>query len=133
MSKKSTKILVFIDWFYPAYKAGGPVKSVFNLVQALKLDFEFNIVTSNQDVDGEQLEVVPNEWTEYEGIRLIYLTKEMQSPKVYRAIFDELKPDVIYYNSLFSKKFTLMPYWALKKCKCTHLIAPRGMLGKGAL
>lgn len=130
-SKK--KIIIFIDWFYPAYKAGGPLKSVFNLVQALKKEFDFSIVTSNKDLDGEVLEVVPNEWTNYEGIDVIYLTKEKQKRKVYRAIFEEKRADVVYYNSLFSKNFTLKPYRALKKYDATQIIAPRGMLGSGAL
>src|SRR5690606_23664517 len=100
----------FIDWFYPAYKAGGPLKSVFNLVQALKKEFDFSIVASNKDLDGEVLEVVPNEWINYEGIDVIYLTKEKQKRKIYRAIFKEKKADVIYYNSIFSLNFLLKPY-----------------------
>lgn len=133
MLRNKIKIIVFIDWFYPAYKAGGPLKSVFNLVQALKKEFDFSIVTSNSDLDGELLEVVTNEWTSYEGIDVIYLTKEKQRRKVYRAIFEEKKADVVYYNSLFSKNFTLKPYRALKKYDATQIIAPRGMLGSGAL
>lgn len=131
MQKK--KIIIFIDWFYPAYKAGGPLKSVFNLVQALKKEFDFSIVTSNRDLDGEVLEVIPNEWTNYEGIDVIYLTKEKQKRKVYRAILEEKRADVVYYNSLFSKNFTLKPYRALRKYNLTQIIAPRGMLGSGAL
>ena len=127
------KILIFIDWFYPAYKAGGPVKSVFNLVQALKEDFQFSIVTSNCDVDGEVLEVITNEWTEFQGIPVIYLSKEKQKKKVYRALFETMNADLSYYNSLFSKQFTLKPFRALKRYKGPQIIAPRGMLGSGAL
>ena len=29
-------VLVFIDWFYPAYKAGGPITSCLNLIDNLK-------------------------------------------------------------------------------------------------
>lgn len=127
------KIIIFIDWFYPAYKAGGPVKSVFNLVQALKSEFFFSIITSNQDVDGEILDVVPNEWAEIQGIPIIYLNQEKQRAKVYRALFEEKQADAVYYNSLFSKNFTLKPYRTLRRYKCRQIIAPRGMLGSGAL
>jgi len=127
------KILIFIDWFYPAYKAGGPVKSVFNLVKALEGEFQFFIVTSNSDVDGEVLDVEVNQWTEFQGIKLIYLSVEQQRKKVYRKLFEEIQADFIYYNSLFSKNFTLKPFRALKQFNCQQLIAPRGMLGKGAL
>lgn len=128
-----TNILIFIDWFYPAYKAGGPVKSVFNLVQALSDDFDFSIVTSNRDVDGEVLDVVANEWTEFQGIQVIYLSKEKQRRKVYRSLFNDVKADAVYYNSLFSQNFTLKPYRAFRRYDCPQIIAPRGMLGSGAL
>jgi len=129
----TTKILIFIDWFYPAYKAGGPLKSVFNLVQALKKEFDFSIVTSNRDLDGEILEVVPNEWSNYEGIDVIYLTKEKQKRKIYRAIFEEKKVDVVYYNSLFSLNFLLKPYRLFKQYEVKQVICPRGMFGEGSL
>lgn len=128
-----TNIFIFIDWFYPAYKAGGPVKSVFNLVQALSDDFDFSIVTSNRDVDGEELDVVPNEWAEFQGIKVIYLSNEKQRANVYRELFKENQADAVYYNSLFSKKFTLKPYRAFRRYDCPQIIAPRGMLGSGAL
>ena len=47
MSKK--KILIFIDWYLPGYKAGGPIQSVANLVANLKEEFEFSIVTRDTD------------------------------------------------------------------------------------
>jgi glycosyltransferase involved in cell wall biosynthesis len=45
-----------------------------------------------------------------------------------------VKPDVIYLNSLFSFTFTLQPLWLKKKFpEIRFILAPRGMLGKGAL
>ena len=43
-------ILIFIDWYLPAYKAGGPVRSIANLVENLKNDFIFKIVTGDRDL-----------------------------------------------------------------------------------
>ena len=54
------KVLVFIDWFYPAYKAGGPIRSVSGMVKQLSNDFEFYLVTSNQDLGEEIIDVAPN-------------------------------------------------------------------------
>lgn len=131
--EEKIKVLIFIDWFYPAYKAGGPVKSVYNLVQALQADFDFSIVTSNRDVDGEELDVKTNEWTDFQGIKVIYLSEAKQKRKVYRSLFEEVKADAVYYNSLFSQNFTLKPYRAFRRYDCPQIIAPRGMLGSGAL
>jgi hypothetical protein len=30
------KVLVFIDWYLPGYKAGGPIQSVANIISQLK-------------------------------------------------------------------------------------------------
>jgi len=33
------KILVLQDWYYPGFKAGGPIKSIRNIVNNLKDEF----------------------------------------------------------------------------------------------
>jgi len=127
------KIIIFIDWFYPAYKAGGPLKSVYNLIQNLKGDFEFYIVTGDRDIDGQRVDQPLDQWTEKDGYKVTYLSPEKQKSLVYKTIAEEINPDWVYYNSLFSKNFTLKPYRALKKLGVKQMIAPRGMLGQGAL
>ena len=47
---KKIRILIFIDWFLPAYKAGGPIRSIANLVDNLHADFDFYIVTGDRDL-----------------------------------------------------------------------------------
>ena len=44
------KILIFIDWFLPGYKAGGPIQSVVNLINHLGHEYDFDVVTSNKDL-----------------------------------------------------------------------------------
>jgi hypothetical protein len=39
------KILIFVDWFEPGFKAGGPIQSCRNLVESLGDDFDFYLVT----------------------------------------------------------------------------------------
>ena len=56
MRKK--KILIVIDWFLPAYKAGGPIQSVANMANHLKNEFDFWIYTSNRDLN-ETLDLPP--------------------------------------------------------------------------
>jgi len=127
------RIVIFVDWYYPAYKAGGPIKSIYNLVQALKTDYLFYIITSNCDLDATKLDVICNEWTLHETINVIYLTEERQRSKTYLNLIDEIGPSIIYCNSLFSVNYTLKPYLALKRRKIPKLIAPRGMLGRESL
>ena len=47
------KILIFIDWFTPAVKAGGPISSVENMVNFLAEAFEFYIITGAKDLNSE--------------------------------------------------------------------------------
>ena len=43
------KILVFIDWFLPGYRAGGPIRSCANMIEHLKDEFDFSVITRNSD------------------------------------------------------------------------------------
>ncbi len=132
--KSKINILIFIDWFYPAFKAGGPIKSIFNLTQALGDELNIFILTSDKDVDGTKLNVSVNEIIKNNGYDIIYLDSEHQNSKQYKELADSFKPDFIYYNSLFSVKYTLLPYFVFRNRESvTNILAPRGMLGKGAL
>lgn len=134
MNKK--KLLIFIDWYYPAYKAGGPIKSVHNIVMALKDEFEVSIITSAYDLDDlEVLEgIKTNEWIQDKGYSLIYLDKLHQNKRFLKELVVENSPDIVYFNSLFSRTFTLTPLLLSKKLGIEKIIlAPRGMLGKAAL
>lgn len=128
------KVVIFIDWFYPAFKAGGPIKSVFNIIQALKFDLDIIVVTSNKDIDGTILNVNVNEVLDENNFKIIYLDNTTKPLQKLKEILTEINPDIIYCNSLFSFKFTLLPVYIVNKLSVNRvIIAPRGMLGKGAL
>jgi glycosyltransferase involved in cell wall biosynthesis len=132
-----TKILIFIDWFEPAYKAGGPIRSVFGIVQFLRNEAEITVVTSNKDL-GEEIPlegVVANEWQMKDKYTIIYLDSTKQNVAQYKTIIKEVAPNTIYLNSLFSNNFTLLPIQAYRQlnCKARLIIAPRGMFSPGAL
>ena len=44
-------ILAFVDHFLPGFKAGGPVRTLANIVDRLGDEFEFKIVTRDRDLD----------------------------------------------------------------------------------
>jgi len=62
--QEKTKILVFIDWFLPAYKAGGPVRSIANMIEILGDECSFYIVTGNKEFgeSSPMKDVVSNKW-----------------------------------------------------------------------
>jgi glycosyltransferase involved in cell wall biosynthesis len=133
MSKK--KILIFIDWFIPAFKAGGPISSVRNLCNALNEDYDIYVVTSDTDLgETNPLKgITSNKWQTIENVQVLYLPYENQTKEKYIEIYKELRPDAVHLNSLFSKFFTLYPLAILKKARTKIIVSPRGMLGPESL
>ena len=133
MSKK--KIIIFIDWFVPAFKAGGPISSVRNLCNALEDEFEIYVVTSDTDLGDEQplKGITSNVWQSFGKINVLFLPYSDQTKERYIQIYKEIKPDVVHLNSLFSKFFTLSPLAILKNARTKIVVSPRGMLGPESL
>ncbi|NQV53710.1 MAG: glycosyltransferase [Flavobacteriales bacterium] len=124
------------DWYLPGYKAGGPIRSIANLVQLVGQDIDFKIITSDRD-HGElkpYSEVEMNVFQDVQGCRVMYCspTHIMQNVRNEIQIWD---PEFIYLNSLFSVDFSLRPLVYLWKMNLLPkvILAPRGMLGEGAL
>ncbi len=136
MSQK-TRVLVFIDWFLPGYKAGGPIRSVANMVEHLKEDVEFEIITSDRDWGDTEpyLNIKTNTLIEKDGYKITYLSPESRTREKILELLRSRSFEIVYFNSFFSKDFTLIPLRILntnfKSVKV--VLAPRGMLGQGAL
>ncbi|MBI2968339.1 MAG: glycosyltransferase family 4 protein [Bacteroidetes bacterium] len=138
MNPSKKKILLFIDWFTPGFRGGGPIRSCFNLVGFLKDTYDFHIVTRNTDL-GQNVpyaDVEGDKWTDNPGgFRVFYFSNSRLSINNIRKIIKNEKYDIIYLNSFFSVYFTLTPLLVLKFLRrpMPMLLAPRGMLGTGAL
>ena len=98
------KVLVFIDWYLPAFKAGGPISSVSNMIELLSDDMSFFIVTGNKDLNSDQplRGVECNTWQKVKNAHVIYLDKKSQNFKFLKKIVNEIQPDKIYLNGIFS-------------------------------
>jgi glycosyltransferase involved in cell wall biosynthesis len=130
------KVIVFSDWFVPGYRAGGPIKSLKNLIATVPCDFlVFTRITDyHSTVAYDNIEEnIPHKITENCTVQYIHGNR-MNVQSVFR-ILKYQQFDRIYLNSLFSSRFTLIP---LLICR-THglnprvILAPRGMLKSGAL
>lgn len=131
-------ILIFVDWYWPAYKAGGPIKSIYSIVNTLKRDFNFYIYTSCYDLDGVEplTNIKINQWNNLDGYQVYYADKNKQNLKSITTILKEHNYTSAYINSMFSYKFALLPLLSIKKSRKSDIkiiLAPRGMLGEGAL
>ena len=47
------KVLIAIDWYLPGYKAGGPIRSCASIINCLKNDFDFAVITSDTDFSDD--------------------------------------------------------------------------------
>ncbi len=132
------KILVLAEHFAPAYKAGGIVRCLENLVVNLDGRFMFFILTSNHNLNKHELleSVHYDTWQPFTAkSRIFYASRPAQRFKTIKRIIEEIHPDVIYINGIYSPFFTLMPllYTIKSKHKPAVVLAPWGMLNKRAL
>lgn len=131
-------LLVFSDWYFPGYKAGGPIQSCVNLVRFLADQYDFYVICSDRDL-GEAApypSVQVNAWNTGPAGELVwYAPAEHLTARFIREILINLKPQAVYFNSMFSVRLTLLPLYVLSKINTKPLIvlAPRGMLQAGAL
>lgn len=130
-------LLIFTDWFAPGFKAGGPIRSVVNLVALLESDYNIFIYTSDRDFNSTlpYSGISLNTWIPYnKRSKVFYASPEHTTISGLRKILKEVRPDTIYLNSMWSVKFTLLPllftrFYGIKRI----VLAPRGMLKPSAL
>ena len=134
---KKKKILIFIDWFLPGYKAGGPVRSMANMVEYLTDKYDFFIVTRNTDyLETEPYKnIESNCWVDFQpGVKVFYTSAEFQNRKSFRKLIKEESFDIAYINGIYSWKFSILPLIVLKKTGIKNVIvASRGMLAQSAI
>jgi glycosyltransferase involved in cell wall biosynthesis len=128
------KILIFYPHFAPAYKAGGPVQSLLNMATLLSNEYQLFVMCSAFDL-GERT-ILPgiraNQWIAFAPNIKVFYASTFQSRAVYRAI-KTVNPHTIYINGLFLITYNLLPLLLAKNSVAKIVVAPRGMLQKGAL
>jgi glycosyltransferase involved in cell wall biosynthesis len=132
MKKKS--VLISIDWFLPGTKSGGPVRSYANLIDHLKDDFDFYVLTRDTDYCESEpySNIAPNTWNQYQpGLKVYYLSKEHTSLKGINQLLRLQTFDIVMINGLYSWYFSILPLWILRHHKQV-IISARGMLNKQA-
>jgi glycosyltransferase involved in cell wall biosynthesis len=133
---KKPKVLVLIDWYKPFFKAGGPVRSMVNLVEHLHKKIDFHIVTGDRDYmdDRSPDSLRKNGWVMGDQAEKIwYSSPQARSLRNWMGLLASADWDVIYINGLYSKWSSVIPLWLLRKSKMRRIVAVRGMLAKGPM
>ena len=127
------KILVFIDWFLPGSKAGGPVRSLANLLDYLDAECSFYLLTRNTDYCSVEPypDVEADRWIPYGDNSMInYCSAGSLSVSGLRAIVVDLRPDLIYATGIYSFYFSLLPVYFGRMYRIPTVVAPRGMMSQ---
>jgi len=141
ISKKRS--LFIYDYFFPGFKAGGPIQSLTNLILHLEENSEIYFITSGYD-HGE---ITPypdlklNTWTKvllpgaHTPINVWYNDNKGPPKKTLKKLIEDIDPEHIYLNGIYSLHYFLLPLMAVKALGFEDkvIICPRGMLQRGAL
>ena len=125
-----TKVLASIEWFTPAFQAGGIVSSLANQVHHLSQDLEFWIVCSNRDLMGP-LEGEPKTgiWHNKGSHHVMYVA----GPVSWNGIIKEVNPDAIYINGVFNGPFCRSLIKFSNTTTIPTVLAAHGMLAPNAI
>lgn len=130
-------LLVFTGFYLPSFKAGGPVKTIQNMVDQLE-NHGFYIVTRDRDLADKKAfsNISINSWQQVGGSSVYYLAPKFLSLQNLAKVINDSDFEVLYLNSFFDFVFTIKPLVArrLRMIKpCPIVLAPRGEFSSGAL
>lgn len=130
-------ILLPTGFYLPGFKAGGPVRSIANLVDSLGDEFDFRIICADRDLgDVEPYRgIETNRWTTT-GKALIHYTSSGGGRRALYSVVKSTPHDLLYLNSFFSPQATIIPLLARRLgmiSKRPTIMAPRGEFSAGAI
>jgi glycosyltransferase involved in cell wall biosynthesis len=132
-------VTIFADYYLPGYLAGGPIRSVSNLVEALGQEMDLRVITLDRDLGA--IEPYPyiqaGEWQARGKAQVCYLApKDVSLGRLKTLLLGRRACDGIYLNSFLSPTFTLKVL-LLRRLgslgKIPILLNPRGELAPSAL
>jgi glycosyltransferase involved in cell wall biosynthesis len=129
------RVLIFVDHYLPGSNFGGPVRTIANLTSRLSNEYDFFIFTADRDFRSTEpyADVTRDQWLHRENASIHY-TADRSLKNILRRV-EEVKPDLIYLNSFFSR-VTVKILWARPTGRFAGipvLLAPRGEFAGGAL
>jgi glycosyltransferase involved in cell wall biosynthesis len=131
-------ILITTDWFSPGYKAGGIIRTCYNLVRLLEDHYSIYILTTDRDLGDQKPyeNIVADQWTKFSNsIQIYYASPQALNWRNIRQQIKSVNAESIYINSMFSKHFTVWPLLMKKMgvIKSNIIVSPNGMLKVKAL
>ena len=137
INTRQMKVVVFSPYYPPAYRAGGPVRSVSHLVRATPPAFSARVVSRNWDLgDRARLVTEANTWVAREQDTVWARDPGLRHYARALAGAARQRPGLVYLNSLFDPWMAIVPalVWRVLGARgSTLVVAPRGQLAPTAL
>jgi glycosyltransferase involved in cell wall biosynthesis len=138
MGGAHNRIIILCDYYLPGYKGGGPIRTLANMVDQLGDEFQFHVVTRNNDLgDGEAYSGVGSDsWSRIGKAEVCHLAPRSRTFRALKNLLRATEHDLLYLNSLFSYTFTIKPLLLRRLGWIPHVplvLAPRGELSPGAV
>lgn len=133
----NARILVIADYYLPGYKAGGTIKTLSTLVEALGDEYQFNIICTDRDLGDKKpyQNITSDDWQRVGKAQVRYISQKEKNPWFFRKLLNKTGYDLLYIDSFFSK--CTRSVIILKKLNlitdAPTVLAPRGQFSKGAL
>ncbi len=123
------EIIIVYDYFTPAYKAGGPVQSLANMVRELGDTMPIKVLCSNKDLDNSVLNVAANTWVQLADLPVSAFYNSNGFDTIDAAVKNDTEK-VFFINGLYSIVYNFSP---LRKFTGRKIVSARGMLHPGGL
>jgi len=131
-------VLIFARYYLPGYRAGGPIRTIANLVERLSDTFEFRIVASDRDLGAQHPypDAEHGRWIKRGKALVRYVSVDRFGFGEVADIVRSTPHDAIYLNSFFDPRFTqqVLVNRRLRRLAGRPIVlAPRGEFSEGAL
>jgi glycosyltransferase involved in cell wall biosynthesis len=136
-SSSPRQILIWVGHFEPGFRAGGPIRSVAQIVDSAPDDVQITLVTRDRDLGSdERFPGLSGRWADRGRHRVFYL--DTHNPRQWLRLARALREvsfETVYVNSFWSPVFALLPvvvsqFGLIRTGQV--LVAPRGELSAGA-
>ncbi|WLI88017.1 glycosyltransferase family 4 protein [Massilia sp. R2A-15] len=131
-------VLTLTSCYLPGFRGGGPIQTIRNMVEHLGDEFDFRIITTDRDL-GDHVpyaDIRANAWNAVGKAQVYYVSNSLRALPVLLKLILATPYDVLYLNSFFDPRFTLLPMvlrWLDLVAKKAVVLAPRGEFTDGAL
>jgi glycosyltransferase involved in cell wall biosynthesis len=121
--------------YLPGKSFGGPVKSLYNMVESLGDYYDFMIITNDRDLksDVQYKNIVIGGWNQVGKAKVLYSPNKDYYRNLKNTVA-EINFDLVYCSSFFANSSLKVQFLKLiKKIRVPIIIAPRGEFSSGAL